>query len=153
MRVRNHRDFWSGVLFIITGLLFMVLSRQYQLGTAAKMGPGYFPTILGGMMAGLGLLIALGSMASRAAALRIERVDFKAILLVLVAVAVYALTLPKLGFIVALFLLIGISSVASHEFSWKTTAISSVLLLVFSWLVFVKGLELQFPFLPTFLTR
>jgi hypothetical protein len=153
MRIRNHRDFWSGVLFIVTGTLFMVLSRQYQLGTAAKMGPGYYPTMLGGLMAGLGLLILLGSMAKGAAPLKIERIDFKANLLVLLAVAVYALTLPKLGFIVALFLLIGISSVASHEFSWKTTAISSVVLLVFSWLVFVKGLELQFPFLPTFLTR
>ncbi len=153
MRIRNHRDFWSGVLFIVTGALFMVLSRQYQLGTAAKMGPGYFPTILGAMMAGLGLMILLGAMAPRAQQLKIERVDFKAILLVLIAVAVYAFTLPKLGFIVALFLLIGISSIASHEFSWKTTAISSVVLLIFSWLVFVKGLELQFPFLPAFLTR
>ena len=153
MRIRNHRDFWSGVLFIVTGLLFVVLSRQYQLGTAAKMGPGYFPTILGALMAVLGLMILAGSMAKRAQPLKIERVDFKAILLVLVAVAVYALTLPKLGFIVALFLLIGISSIASHEFSWKTTVISSVVLLVFSWLVFVKGLELQFPFLPAFLTR
>jgi hypothetical protein len=153
MRIRNHRDFWSGVLFIVTGLLFVVLSRQYQLGSAAKMGPGYFPTILGALMAVLGLMILAGSMARRAQALKIERVDFKAILLVLLAVAVYALTLPKLGFIVALFLLIGISSIASHEFSWKTTAISSVVLLIFSWLVFVKGLELQFPFLPAFLTR
>jgi hypothetical protein len=153
MRIRNHRDFWSGVLFIVTGTLFMVLSRQYQLGTAAKMGPGYFPTILGGLMAALGVMIVLGAMARRAQQLKIDRVDFKAILLVLVAVAVYALTLPKLGFIVALFLLIGISSIASHEFSWKTTVISSVVLLIFSWLVFVKGLELQFPFLPTFLSR
>jgi manganese/zinc/iron transport system permease protein len=56
-------------------------------------------------------------------------------------------------FIVALFLLITISSLASHEFSLKTTLISAVVLLVFSWLVFVKGLELQFPFLPTFLTN
>jgi hypothetical protein len=72
---------------------------------------------------------------------------------VLVAVAVYAFALPKLGFIVALFALIVISSIASHEFNLKTTLISSVVLLVFSWLVFVKGLELQFPFLPTFLTN
>ena len=71
----------------------------------------------------------------------------------LVAVAVYAATLPKLGFIVSLFLLILIASYASHEFNLKTTLLSSVVLLGFSYLVFVKGLELQFPFLPTFLTR
>ena len=59
MQIKNHRDFWAGLLFIVTGVLFMVLSRQYQLGTAAKMGPGYFPTILGGLMALLGLLVML----------------------------------------------------------------------------------------------
>jgi len=153
MRIRNHRDFWSGVLFITTGLLFVALSRQYTLGTAAKMGPGYFPTILGGLMAFLGLLILLPSLAKRGPEVRVAKMDFRAILLVIVAVAVYAATLPKLGFIVSLFLLIGISSLASHEYKLKTTLISSVVLLVFSWLVFVKGLELQFPFLPFFLTR
>jgi len=153
MRIRNHRDFWSGVLFIATGLLFMVLSRQYNLGTAAKMGPGYFPTILGGLMAALGVLIMLPAFSSKGPQVRVDKMDFKSIVLILVAVAVYAATLPKLGFIVSLFLLIMISSWASHEFKLMTSLLSSVVLLVFSWLVFVKGLELQFPFLPTFLTR
>ena len=153
MRIRNHRDFWSGVLFIVTGLLFVVLSRQYQLGTAAKMGPGYFPTILGGIMAVLGLLILLPSLGGKGPQVKVDKMDAKSILMVLIAVAVYAATLPKLGFIVALVLLILISSYASHEFSLKATLINSVGLLIFSWLVFVKGLELQFPFLPAFLTR
>ena len=153
MRIRNYRDFLSGVLFIATGVLFMVLSRQYNLGTAAKMGPGYFPTILGGLMAALGVLIMLPAFSSKGPEVRVDKMDIKSIVLILVAVAVYAATLPKLGFIVALFLLIMISSLASHEFKLTTSLISAVVLLVFSWLVFVKGLELQFPFLPTFLTR
>ncbi|HYF57391.1 MAG TPA: tripartite tricarboxylate transporter TctB family protein [Burkholderiaceae bacterium] len=153
MRIRNHRDFWAGVLFICTGLLFVVLSRQYTLGSAAKMGPGYFPTILGGLMAALGLMVLLPSLARSTPELRVARFDLKAIGLVLLAVAVYAWTLPKLGFIVSLFLLIFIASLASHEFRLKTTLVSSVVLLIFSYLVFVKGLELQFPFLPVFLTR
>lgn len=153
MRIRNHRDFWAGVLFFITGVLFMILSRQYQLGTAAKMGPGYFPTILGGLMAVLGLMILVPSLSKRGPEVRVNRIDLKMIALILIAVAVYAATLPKLGFIVSLFLLILIASYASHEFNLKATLISSVVLLGFSYLVFVKGLELQFPFLPTFLTR
>ena len=151
MQIKNHRDFWAGVLFIVTGILFMILSRQYQLGTAAKMGPGHFPTILGGLMAVLGLMVMLPSF--KGPVVKINRIELRMILLVLFAVAVYAFTLPKLGFIVALFLLILISSTASHEFKLKTTLISAVVLLVFSWLVFVKGLELQFPFLPTFLNK
>ena len=153
MKIRNQRDFWSGVLFVITGVLFMILSRQYQFGTAAKMGPGYFPTVLGGIMTVLGLMLALPAMSSKSPEIKVDRIDFKVIGVILLAVGVYAATLPTLGFIVSLFLLIFISSMASHEFTLKTTAISSVVLLIFSWLVFVKGLELQFPFLPTFLTR
>jgi hypothetical protein len=153
MKIRNQRDFWSGVLFVITGVLFMILSRQYQFGTAAKMGPGYFPTVLGGMMAVLGLMLMVPAMRAKSPQVKVERIDFKVIGIILLAVAVYAATLPSLGFIVSLVLLIMISSMASHEFSFKTAAISSVALLIFSWLVFVKGLELQFPFLPTFLTR
>lgn len=152
MRIRNQRDFWAGVLFIVTGLIFMVLSRQYNVGTSAKMGPGFFPMALGGMMAVLGLMVLIPSVLSKSEVLKITKIETRMILLVLVAVAVYAFVLPKLGFIVALFALIGISSMASHDFNLKTTLISSVVLLVFSWLVFVKGLELQFPFLPTFLT-
>jgi hypothetical protein len=153
MKIRNQRDFWSGVLFVITGVLFMILSRQYQFGTAAKMGPGFFPTMLGGIMTVLGVMLALPAMSSKSPEIKVDRIDFKVIGVILLAVGVYAATLPTLGFIVSLFLLIFISSMASHEFTLKTTAISSVVLLIFSWLVFVKGLELQFPFLPTFLTR
>jgi hypothetical protein len=151
MQIKNHRDFWAGILFLVTGILFMILSRQYQIGTAAKMGPGYFPTILGGLMAVLGLMVLLP--AFKGPQVKVTRIELRMILLVLVAVAVYAMALPTLGFIVALFLLILISSFASHEFNLKTTLISSVVLLGFSWLVFVKCLELQFPFLPTFLTK
>jgi hypothetical protein len=153
MKIRNQRDFWSGVLFVITGVLFMILSRQYQFGTAAKMGPGFFPTVLGGIMTFLGVMLVVPAMRAKSPEIKVDRIDFKVIGVILLAVGVYAATLPTLGFIVSLFLLIFISSMASHEFTLKTTAISSVALLIFSWLVFVKGLELQFPFLPTFLTR
>lgn len=153
MRIRNHRDFWSGVLFIVTGVAFMLLSRQYTMGTAAKMGPGYFPTVLGGMMAVLGLMIMLPAFSMKSPEVRVTNIDFKSNFLVLLAVAVYAFTLPKLGFLVAVVLLIFIASLAHHEFKIKHTALLAVGLVIFSWLVFVKGLELQFPFLPPALTR
>lgn len=153
MRIRNHRDFWSGVLFIVTGLLFMVLSRQYTMGTAAKMGPGYFPTVLGGIMAVLGVLILLPAFSMKSPEARVTNVDLKSNVLVLLGVAVYAFTLPKLGFLIAAGLLIFIASFAHHEFKIRQTALLAVGLVIFSWLVFVKGLELQFPFLPPALTR
>ena len=63
MQVRNHHDLWAGLMFIAFGAIFMILSQQYQIGTAAKMGPGYFPTILGGLLALLGLAISLSAFA------------------------------------------------------------------------------------------
>jgi hypothetical protein len=153
MAIRNKKDFWAGVMFIVTGMLFMAFSQQYQMGTAAKMGPAYFPTVLGGLMAVLGLMLAVPAVRMNATETRVEPFRFKVIGTILAAVAAYALTLPTLGFIVSLFLLVVIASLASHEFSWKSTLISAVVLLIGSWLVFVKGLELQFPFLPVFLTR
>ena len=112
MAIRNKRDFWSGVMFIVTGVLFMLFSQQYQMGTAAKMGPAYFPTVLGGLMAFLGLLLAVPSVRASAPATHIEPFKFKVILTILAAVAGYAIALPTLGFIVALFLLVIVSSFA-----------------------------------------
>jgi hypothetical protein len=153
MVIRNQKDFWAGVLFLVTGIGFVVLSQEYTMGTAAKMGPGYFPTILGAMMAVLGLMIMIPSVRRHRPEERLTGVDFRTLGLVLLSVVVYALALPTLGFIVAMSLLVFISALASHEFNLKSTAASIVVLLVGSWLVFVKGLELQFPFLPVFLTH
>jgi len=148
MQLRNHRDFVAGLMFIAFGVIFMWASRDYNMGTAAKMGPAYFPTVLGGLLVFLGVLIGAGGFGAKAPELRIEAFQFKPITTILVAVALFAYLLPTMGLIVSLLLLIFISSVASHEFSVRDTAISAVVLLALSWVVFVKGLELQFPLLP-----
>ena len=153
MRIRNHRDFWSGIMFVVLGGLFTMLSQQYQLGRPARMGPGFFPTMLGVLMALLGLAIAWRSMARTSREMRLESVGWRELFLILVAVGVFAAALPYLGMVIAIALLAGISAVASHEFGWKETVISIVVLLVMSELVFLKGLELQFPVWPKFLTH
>ena len=66
MRVKHAQDFWSGILFLAIGLLGVLFSRDYAMGTAARMGPGYFPTLLSGILAALGVIIALGAMMSKA---------------------------------------------------------------------------------------
>ncbi|MCX7272610.1 MAG: tripartite tricarboxylate transporter TctB family protein [Burkholderiales bacterium] len=153
MQVRNHHDLWSGVMFGSFGLLFIVLSRQYQLGSAAKMGPGYFPTMLGALCLILGLVIAAGAFRSSATQARIAKVGWRELIVVLLGVSLFAALLPQLGIIVALIVLILVTSTASHEFRFRDALISSVVLLIMSYLVFVKGLELQFPLLPKFMTK
>ncbi|MCL4184516.1 MAG: tripartite tricarboxylate transporter TctB family protein [Burkholderiaceae bacterium] len=153
MRIRNYPDFWSGIMFLVMGVLFVIFSQAYQLGTAARMGPGFFPTMLGALMAFLGLLIAWRAMARSTPEARVGGVGWREMFLVLGAVALFALGLPYLGMVISITLLIGVSAMASHEFSWKETLISIVVLLVMSELVFVKGLELQFPVWPKFLVQ
>jgi len=153
MRIRNYRDFWSGIMFLALGVLFVVFSQAYQLGTPARMGPGFFPTMLGALMALLGAAIAWQSMAAGSKEERIAGIGWRELFLVLVSVGVFAATLPYLGMVVAITLLIAISATASHEFRWKETLVSIVVLLVMAELVFVKGLELQFPVWPKFLTQ
>lgn len=153
MRIRNHRDFWSGIMFLAMGVLFTIFSQAYQLGTPARMGPGFFPTMLGILMALLGIGIAWRATAPSSGKGDLEAVGWRELFLVLLSVGVFAAALPYLGMVVAVTLLIAISSFASHEFNWKETAISAVVLLVMSELVFVKGLELQFPVFPKFFAQ
>lgn len=153
MQLRNHRDLWAGVMFAAVGLLFVFLSQQYTVGTAAKMGPGYFPTVLGGLLTLLGLIIGAGAFARSAPELRVTQVGWRELILVLAAVAAFAWCLPRLGMVISLTLLILVSAIASHEFRLRDTLISVVVLVVMSYFVFVKGLELQFPVWPKFLVQ
>ena len=65
MKIRNQKDFWAGVMFLAFGLAFAIVARNYQMGTAVRMGPAYFPAVLGGLMAVLGLIVLLRSFVSR----------------------------------------------------------------------------------------
>lgn len=153
MQIRNHRDLWAGVMFFAFGALFMVLSQQYQIGTAARMGPGFFPFVLGGLLAFLGAIIFLGAFSPRNEQLRLTPVGWRELGLILASVALFGAVLPDLGIVVALILLIGVSAVASHDFSVRDTVIAIIVLAVFSYFTFVKGLELQFPLWPKFITN
>ncbi len=151
MTIRNHRDFWSGVMFVAIGIAFVIFSQEYQMGTPARMGPGFFPMVLGALMALLGLVIAWQSTSSDNAELRVERIGWRELLLILAAITAFAVALPRLGMVISVALLIAVSAFASYEVRWKETIVSIVVLLTLSWLVFVKGLDLQFPVWPTFL--
>ena len=152
MRIRNKRDFWAGVMFMAFGLIFAVLSMQYQVGSAAKMGPGYFPLVLGGILTVLGALIAFSALGKSAHEAELSPIGWREGILVLGAVALFAFALPRLGLVASVILLTFVSALGSHEFRLKETAISAVVLVVMSYLVFAKGLELQFPIWPKFLT-
>ncbi len=151
MVIKNRRDFYAGIMFIIFGLGFLGFSMQYEMGTAAKMGPAYFPAVLGGILAILGLVIAFNSTASSASQRTVEPFDLPIIAYILGSIILFASALTQLGFVVALIGLISVASRASHEFKWRDTLISMIVLAIASYLIFVKGLQLQLPVWPKFL--
>ena len=153
MKIRNQRDFGAGVMYMVIGLFFAIVATRYQYGTAAKMGPGYFPFWLGMLMAAMGLLVLVRSLGAKATIEAIPKFNFKVIGLITGSIILYGILLPKMGFIVAVLVLVMIASSASKEFSWKVALINAVVLIAFTYSVFVIGLKLQFPLLPFFLQQ
>ena len=152
MEIRNQRDFGAGIMYMVIGLFFTVMATQYPMGTAAKMGPGYFPFWLGLVMTGLGLLVLIKSLSAKAAIEKIPSFNWKVIGLITGSVVLYGVLLPTMGFIVAVFVLVFMSASASHEFHWKGTVVNAVILNVIAYVAFVWGLKLQFQVWPSFFT-
>ena len=123
------------------------------MGTPAKMGAGYFPFWLGLVMALLGLIVSLTAMGSKAQETKLESWDWKSVIWVTGSVVLFAVTLPYMGLVISLIVLVFVSAMASHEFHWKGTVVSAAILNVIAYVAFVWGLKLQFPVWPFFLTN
>src|SRR5205814_3031044 len=112
--IRHPKDFWSGVLFIAIGVFAVVYGMKYTLGSAARMGPGYFPRILGILLIGLGAILALRSLRLRGA--KIPTWKWRPSLVILGSVVLFGLILNFAGLVLATIVLIVLSSAASPEF-------------------------------------
>ncbi|MEM5427263.1 tripartite tricarboxylate transporter TctB family protein [Cupriavidus oxalaticus] len=151
MRIRSQKDFASGLMFILVGFGFSWVARGYSMGTAAKMGPGYFPFWLGIVLALLGVLVLWGSLSSKAEEDSLARWDIKTLLWILGSVVLFGLLLKPLGMVLSVLVLVLVSSMASHEFSWKGAILNSIILVLISLGAFVYGINLQMPVWPAFL--
>jgi hypothetical protein len=146
--IKHPKDFWAGVMFITFGIISIVIGSDYPLGTAARMGPGYFPRILGILLIALGAMLSLRALRSHGDA--VPRFYFKPLLIVLGSVVIFAIALPTLGLVLSAILVVVLSSLASHEFTWTASIISGVVLSTACVLAFVYGLKLQFQIWPVF---
>ncbi|MGH6784971.1 MAG: tripartite tricarboxylate transporter TctB family protein, partial [Sphingomicrobium sp.] len=147
IKIKAPKDFWAGLMFIGVGLFFMAWAlTHYQMGTAVRMGPAYFPAVLGGLLGFLGILVLIESVTVDGP--RVPRFAFRPLVLISAACVIYGYTMKPLGLIIATALLVFISAFGGHEFKWKEVTILYIVLIVFSVLVFVKGLTLPFPMWP-----
>ncbi|MGH6611365.1 MAG: tripartite tricarboxylate transporter TctB family protein [Burkholderiaceae bacterium] len=151
LRIRNQKDFWSGVMFFAFGLFFAGFAQEYDMGSAARMGPAFFPTMLGGMLLLLGVIIGIQGLTIEEAEGKIDRFYFRPLLLVLGSVVAFGLLLRPAGLIVSLFVLVIISSFGGHEFKWRDVLLLALGLMLLMLAVFVYGLGMTIPVLPEFM--
>ncbi len=153
MKIKSQRDFWSGLLFLVVGVVFAWGATEYSFGESARPGPGYFPF-------GLGILLALlgGLVLFKALTLESENGDpigtiaWRPLIIIVASIAIFGIALPRLGLACTLPILITLSALASSEFHWRDVLISSVVLTVGSWALFIWGLKLTIPLWPIYVT-
>jgi predicted outer membrane lipoprotein len=161
MNIKSQKDFFSGLMFMGVGVAFAWGATTYNVGSGARMGPGYFPLLLGVLLAVLGGIITFNAMV-------IETEDgdkigawaWKPLVFIIAANLVFGLMLgglpslkiPAMGMIAAIYALTFIASLAGEEFNFKEVAILATVLSIMSYLAFILLLKLQFPVWPTFIT-
>lgn len=146
--VRHPKDFVAGILFVAVGIAAIVIAASYPLGTAARMGPGYFPRILGLLLILLGSAIALRALRLQGAPLPGWR--WRPVIIVLGSVVVFGLVVDSVGLALSTVGLILVASAASNEFRPKEALISGIVLAILAVAIFVLALKLQLPVWPTF---
>ena len=152
MKIKSEKDFWSGLMFLAVGVGFAWGATHYSFGSAARPGPAYFPFGLGILMALLGALILFKSLVIEVeGGDRIGGVAFKPLAIVVGSVVLFGLLLPRLGLFISLPLLVLTTALAGDEFHWGEAIANAALLTAFSWFIFIWGLHLTIPLLPTFL--
>lgn len=151
LAIRNQRAFASGALFLAFAVFFFVTALQYPAGTAAKMGPGYFPRALAIALAAIGLVVILSAVKPAAEAQALRQWDLKGLAWITGSVILFGALLFPLGLVGALFVLVMVSSKASPEFTWTGALANAAVLIVLCLAVFVYGLGLPLPVWPSLL--
>jgi putative tricarboxylic transport membrane protein len=141
--IRNPKDFWTGLIYIFFGSSAMLIAREYGMGTAIKMGPAYFPTVLGGLLAAIGAISVMRSFIVSGAP--IGRFAFKGLTLVTLSALIFGFIVRSAGLAVALPLLVMIGALASSQFRLASTLIMAAGLTIFCILVFIEGLGIPLP--------
>jgi putative tricarboxylic transport membrane protein len=146
MRIRSPRDFWAGLIFIAIGGGFVLLAQQYRLGDMHRMGPAMFPTLVGALLAALGLIIAVRAFALDGAAL--PRLEARPIGVSILAIVLFGIALQWLGLVAAVAVLVLVGAYAARNVRPLENLALAAALIAFSVGVFVWLLGLPLPLWP-----
>ena len=161
MNIKSQKDFFSGLMFMAIGVAFAWGATTYSVGSGARMGPGYFPLMLGVLLAILGAVITFESLVVETEdGEKIGAWAWKPLFFVIAANLVFgvllgglpSINLPAMGLVLAIYALTFIASLAGEEFKLKEVVILATVLAVMSYLGFILLLKLQLPAWPAFIT-
>jgi putative tricarboxylic transport membrane protein len=144
--LRNNRDFLAGLLFMVLGGVAVVLARDFPLGTTMRMGPGYFPTAIGGILFLFGVYVLGRGVRSR---VQVRGAwGWRPLALVTLSIVVFGFLLERLGLVPAALAMFFVAAAAGPEFRFKEVLLLAIVMTAFSVLVFIWGLKLPYPLLP-----
>ena len=162
MQLKHQKDFFSGLLFMATGLGFAWSASRYTVGTAAHMGPGFFPLLLGALLTVLGGVIVYKSLLFETEdGGRIGPWAWRPVIYVVLANLAFGMLigglssigLPPMGLVAAIVVLTVVAARAGTEFRWKEVLLLALILAAGSYVTFVVLLKLQLPVWPAFAGR
>lgn len=138
----NNKDFLAGLLMIVIGGIAFYMAMSYPFGSSLRMGPGYFPRVLAGVMIAFGLYVGIRGLRTG------EKVDgiwgWKPLTLISIAFVVFGWLMDRVGFVPSLVVLFFIAAYAGHEHKWIEVIILTIVMIVFAWAVFIYGLGMPY---------
>ena len=161
MKIKSQKDFFSGLMFMVAGIAFAWGATNYTIGEGARMGPGYFPLMLGILLTLIGLFVTFEALVVETEdGERIGKAAWKPLVFIISANLIFGVLLaglpkfgiPAMGLIVAIYALTFVAALAGEEFKAKEVAILATVLAIGSYLAFIVLLKLQFPVWPSFIS-
>jgi predicted MFS family arabinose efflux permease len=144
----RSKDFWAGLMLIGIGAAAIIIARDYRFGNALRMGPGFFPTILGWVLIAFGIgIMILGIRGSEKIQ---ETVSLRALILLPLSLVLFGELMDLAGFVPALVALVFVSAASGREFKFKEVVVLTVVLTVASTALFIWGLSLPYPLIKGF---
>ncbi len=146
IKISNPKDFFAGLMFVGFGAAGLAMAQAYPFGSAARMGPGYFPTLVCGPLIFLGVLIALRGIILVGP--KLSKFQWKPLLWVLGSIVLFGFGLQYLGMVISILILTVFSSLGGDDFKTREVLLLAFLLVAGSLTVFIYGLGLQIPIWP-----
>ena len=149
LKIKNPQDFWCGIFFIALGAVAIHFARDYEMGSALNMGPGYFPTWLGGILIGFGVIIgglSFKIQGEENQSLALGEWAFRPWLVLPATIALYAVLMDaEVGFVPSLIVLISGCALAHKDVHWRETILLSVFVTAGAVAIFSYGIGLPYP--------